>query len=236
MQSENTNKLIVALDLPNTAKAEKLVEKLDDTVTFYKIGLSLIPLGGFDLAKKLKKLGKKVFLDLKLFDIGNTIENTIQNLNHLDIDFLTVHGDPQVVRSASKAKQNPTMKILAVTLLTSLNRNDLNDSLIKDGNITSLVVQRAKNAFLSGADGVIASPNEARKIRDLPESTGKLIVTPGVRISQKTKNDQKRVSDPETAFKNGSDYIVVGRPIFSSKNPIKEAKKFHFPVIKNLKV
>ena len=233
MQPETNNKLIVALDLPSTTKAEKLVEKLGDTVTFYKIGLSLMPVGGFSLAKKLKKLGKKVFLDLKLFDIGHTIENTIRNLNQLDIDFLTVHGDPQVVRSASKAKKNPAMKILAVTLLTSMDRDDLNDSLIKDGNITDLVAQRAKNALLSGADGVIASPNEAKKIRGLTESSGKLIVTPGVRISQKKNNDQKRVADPETAFKNGSDYIVVGRPIFSSKNPKKEVKKFQFPIIKH---
>ena len=233
MQSKNTNKLIVALDLSNTFKAEKLVEKVGDAVTFYKIGLSLMPVGGFSLAKKLKKMGKKVFLDLKLFDIGHTIENTIQNLNKLDIDFLTVHGDPQVVRSASKAKKNPTMKILAVTLLTSMDRDDLNDSLIKDGNITDLVTQRAKNALLSGADGVIASPNEARKIRGLTESSGKLIVTPGIRILQKKNNDQKRVADPETAFKNGSDYIVVGRPILSSKNPIKEVKKFQFPIIKH---
>ena len=125
------------------------------------------------------------------------------------------------------------MKILAVTLLTSMDRDDLNDSLIKDGNITDLVAQRAKNALLSGADGVIASPNEAKKIRGLTESSGKLIVTPGVRISQKKNNDQKRVADPETAFKNGSDYIVVGRPIFSSKNPKKEVKKFQFPIIKH---
>ena len=234
MQSQSTNMLIVALDLSNTFKAEKLVEKLGDTVTFYKIGLALIPVGGFDLATKLKKLQKQVFLDLKLFDIGHTIENTVRNLNHLDIDFLTVHGDPQVVRSAAKAKENPNMKILAVTLLTSLDRNDLNDSLIKDGDITELVVQRAKNAFLAGADGVIASPHEASKIRNLTESKGKLIVTPGVRISQETSNDQKRISTPETAFKNGSDYIVVGRPIFTSKNPIQEVKKFQFPAFKNL--
>ena len=226
MRSENSKKLIVALDLPTTEQAENLVEQLGNSVSFYKIGLALIPIGGFTLAQELKKLGKKVFLDLKLFDIGHTISNTIRNLNYLDIDFLTVHGDPQVVSSAVKANENPNMQILAVTLLTSLNRKDLNDSLIKDGNLTDLVVERAKNAFLSGANGVIASPNEALRIRNLKQSEKKIIVTPGIRLTHETKHDQKRISDPATAFKNGSDYIVVGRPILKSENPLEQIKHF----------
>ena len=226
MQSENSKKLIVALDLPTTEQAENLVEQLGNSVSFYKIGLALIPIGGFTLAQELKKLGKKVFLDLKLFDIGHTISNTIRNLNYLDIDFLTVHGDPQVVSSAVKANENPNMQILAVTLLTSLNRKDLSDSLIKDGNLTDLVVERAKNAFLSGANGVIASPNEALRIRNLKQSEKKIIVTPGIRLAHDTKHDQKRISDPATAFKNGSDYIVVGRPILKSENPLEQIKHF----------
>ena len=226
MRSENSKKLIVALDLPTTEQAENLVEQLGNSVSFYKIGLALIPIGGFTLARELKKLGKKVFLDLKLFDIGHTISNTIRNLNYLDIDFLTVHGDPQVVSSAVEANENPNMQILAVTLLTSLNRKDLNDSLIKDGNLTDLVVERAKNAFLSGANGVIASPNEALRIRNLKQSEKKIIVTPGIRLAHDTKHDQKRISDPATAFKNGSDYIVVGRPILKSENPLEQIKHF----------
>ena len=226
MRSENSKKLIVALDLPTTEQAENLVEQLGNSVSFYKIGLALIPIGGFTLARELKNLGKKVFLDLKLFDIGHTISNTIRNLNYLDIDFLTVHGDPQVVSSAVKANENPNMQILAVTLLTSLNRKDLNDSLIKDGNLTDLVVERAKNAFLSGANGVIASPNEALRIRNLKQSEKKIIVTPGIRLAHDTKHDQKRISDPATAFKNGSDYIVVGRPILKSENPLEQIKHF----------
>ena len=226
MRSENSNKLIVALDLPTTEQAENLVERLGNSVSFYKIGLALIPIGGFTLARELKKLGKKVFLDLKLFDIGHTISNTIRNLNYLDIDFLTVHGDPQIVSSAVEANENPNMQILAVTLLTSLNRKDLNDSLIKDGNLTDLVVERAKNAFLSGANGVIASPNEALRIRNLKQSEKKIIVTPGIRLAHDTKHDQKRISDPATAFKNGSDYIVVGRPILKSENPLEQIKHF----------
>lgn len=226
MHSEISKKLIVALDLPSADQATELVEKLDNYVSFYKIGLALIPIGGFDLAKKLKKAGKQVFLDLKLFDIGQTIENTVKNISQLDIDFLTVHGDPQVIRSASKAKENPSMKILAVTLLTSMNRNDLTESLIKEGDLSDLVVERARIAFLSGADGVIASPNETKKIKSLKESKGKLIITPGIRLAHQPNNDQKRVSDPLTAFNNGCDYIVVGRPIYKSKNPLAEVKKF----------
>ena len=226
MKSSPTDKLIVALDLPTTILAERLVTNLSESVSFYKIGLALIPIGGFELAKTLKRSGKKVFLDLKLFDIGNTIQNTIKSLSYLDIDFMTVHGDPHVVRAAVKARNNHNMKILAVTLLTSLDRQDLDDSLIKDGKIIDLVVQRAKKALLAGADGVIASPNEASKIRALKESTGKLIITPGIRLSAKSNNDQKRVSDPITAIKNGSDYIVVGRPISAALNPRQEVENF----------
>ena len=180
------------------------------------------------MAQKLKRLGKKVFLDLKLFDIGNTIENTIKSLSYLDVNFLTVHGDPQIVYAASRAKDNPNLKILAVTLLTNLDRKDLDDSLIKDGKITDLVVERAKKALQWGADGIIASPKEAKKIKGLRESKEKVIVTPGIRLRQGSYNDQKRVTDPGTAFRNGSDYIVVGRPILSSQNPVEEVKKFQF--------
>ena len=229
MKSHNLEKLIVALDFSTTDQAEKLVEVLGESVSFYKIGLSLLPIGGFTLAQKLKTLGKKVFLDLKLFDIGTTIENTIRSLSQLDINFLTVHGDPHVVHAAYKIKDNPNMKILAVTFLTSLDRKDLTESMIKEGKVTDLVVQRAQKAFLSGADGVIASPNEVGQIRKLKESNGKLIVTPGIRLVKESNNDQKRVSDPLTAFENGSNYIVVGRPITSAVNPIEEVKKFQFP-------
>ena len=228
MKLLNKEKLIVALDLPTNSQAEDFVEKLGDEGSFYKIGLALMPIGGFELAQKLKRLGKKVFLDLKLFDIGNTIENTIKSLSYLDVNFLTVHGDPQIVYAASRAKDNPNLKILAVTLLTNLDRKDLDDSLIKDGKITDLVVERAKKALQWGADGIIASPKEAKKIKGLRESKEKVIVTPGIRLRQGSYNDQKRVTDPGTAFRNGSDYIVVGRPILSSQNPVEEVKKFQF--------
>ena len=227
MKASNDERLIVALDLPTTKLAKKLSLDLGDSISIYKIGLALVPVGGFKLVESLKQAGKKVFLDLKLFDIGNTIENTVKNLRFLDVDFLTVHGDPQVVRSASQARGNSNMKILAVTLLTSLDRQDLTDSLIISGSISDLVTRRAKNAFLAGADGVIASPNEVKKIRALKEAAGKLIVTPGIRFKGGPVDDQKRTSDPLVAFENGADFIVVGRPIYSSKNPLREVKKIH---------
>ena len=227
MKANNDERLIVALDLPTTKLAERLFLDLGNSISIYKIGLALIPVGGFKLVESLKQSGKKVFLDLKLFDIGNTIENTVKNLRFLNIDFLTVHGDPQVVRSASKARGNSNMKILAVTLLTSLDRQDLTDSLMINGSLSDLVVKRAQNAFLAGADGVIASPNEVKKIRALKEAAGKLIVTPGIRFTGAPMDDQKRTSDPLVAFENGADFIVVGRPIYSSKNPLSEVKKIH---------
>ena len=215
--SEN---IIVALDLPKVQDAEVLVETLGNKISFYKIGLGLIPMGGFHLATKLKSLGKKVFLDLKLFDISKTIENSVRNLQNLKVDFLTVHGDPQVVRAAATARSDGNMKIFAVTLLTSLDRADLSECLLKEGDITSLVIERARRAFLAGADGVIASPLEAKKIRLLDESKGKLIITPGVRPYGFEKNDQKRVLTPNQALKNGADYIVIGRPVYEARRPL----------------
>ena len=225
MKSVSDQRLIVALDLPNIHQAEDLVHELGDAVSFYKIGLGLIPVGGFKLVEKLKLAGKQVFLDLKLFDIGKTIENSVTNLRDFNVDFLTVHGDPQVIKSAVKARKNHATKILAVTLLTNLDRNDLDQALIKKGKILDLVIERARNAFLAGADGVIASPQEAYEIRRLPDSMGKIIVTPGIRPIGGDQNDQKRVSTPKQALINGSDYIVVGRPIYGSNNPLEEVKK-----------
>ncbi|MEE2773805.1 MAG: orotidine-5'-phosphate decarboxylase [Pseudomonadota bacterium] len=217
---EPPKRLIVALDLPDVTLAENLVSELGEFVSFYKIGLSLIPIGGFSLIKKLKKDGKKVFLDLKLFDIASTVENTVKNLSHLGIDFLTVHGDPYVIRAALKGKQDCNLKILAVTFLTNVDRVDLDSALIQSGKLDDLVVKRAQKAFTEGADGVIASANECLKIRSLKESYGKLIVTPGIRrVSSLENDDQKRVCTPEAAISNGSDFIVMGRPIHQSPKP-----------------
>ncbi|MFY0595458.1 MAG: orotidine-5'-phosphate decarboxylase [Cognatishimia sp.] len=214
------DRLIVALDVPNAIQGLKLAEQIGDAVSFYKIGLGMLTGGGLALANELKEEhGKKIFLDMKLFDIGATVENAVRGLAQFDLDFLTVHGDPYVVKAAKEGASGKDMKILAVTILTSLDRQDLNGALIKDGDIKDLVQERAGNAFIAGADGVIASPQEAALIRALPEADGKLIVTPGVRPAGADLGDQKRVATPANAVADGADHIVVGRPVWRSENP-----------------
>ncbi|WP_432448127.1 orotidine-5'-phosphate decarboxylase [Aliiroseovarius marinus] len=213
------DRLIVALDVPNALEGLKMAETLGDAVNFYKIGLGMLTGGGLALANELKtELGKKIFLDMKLFDIGNTVEAAVRGLAQFDLDFLTVHGDPHVVRAAQEGKGAKDMKILAVTILTSLDRSDLDASLIKQGDVQDLVLERAARAMEAGADGVIASPQEAKLIRALPEATGKLIVTPGVRPAGTALGDQKRVATPAQAIQDGADHIVVGRPIRNAEN------------------
>jgi orotidine-5'-phosphate decarboxylase len=213
------DRLIVALDVPNALDGLALAEKLGDVVSFYKIGLGMLTGGGLALADELKQAGKRIFLDMKLFDIGATVENAVRGLAQYELDFLTVHGDPHVVRAAVAGRGAHSTKILAVTILTSLDRADLDAALIKPGNLQDLVLERARNAFIAGADGIIASPLEAAMIRALPEATGKLIVTPGVRPMGAAKGDQKRIATPASAIKNGADHIVIGRPIWQASDP-----------------
>ncbi|MCF2871250.1 orotidine-5'-phosphate decarboxylase [Octadecabacter sp. G9-8] len=212
------DRLIVALDVPDAIAGLAMAEQIGDAASFYKIGLGMLTGGGLALANELAdEHGKRIFLDMKLFDIGATIESAVRGLSRFGHDFLTVHGDPHVVRAAAQTKGE--MKILAVTILTSLDRADLNAGLIKSGDITDLVQERAGLALSNGADGVIASPQEAALIRALPEAEGKLIVTPGVRPAGADLGDQKRVTTPATAIANGADHVVVGRPIWQNSNP-----------------
>ncbi|MCK4861340.1 MAG: orotidine-5'-phosphate decarboxylase [Rhodobacteraceae bacterium] len=218
MQADD--RLIVALDVPNALEGLRLAEKLGDEVSFYKIGLGMLTGGGLALANELTEMGKRVFLDMKLFDIGQTVENAVTGLSQFDLDFLTVHGDPNVVRAAVVGRGDTKLKILAVTILTSMDRADLDLALIRKGEIRDLVQERARLAFLAGADGVIASPQEAAMIRALPEASGKLIVTPGVRPTGTNTDDQKRVASPAVAINDGADHIVVGRPIYRAEDPL----------------
>ena len=214
------DKLIVAMDVPNAIDGLKMAEELGDAVSFYKIGLGMLTGGGLALANELKaEFGKRIFLDMKLFDIGATVEHAVRGLAQFDLDFLTVHGDPHVVHAAKEGSAGKELKILAVTILTSLDRADLDGALIKSGSIADLVVERAGKAFDAGADGVIASPHEATLIRALPEAKGKLIVTPGVRPVGAALGDQKRVATPAQAVANGADHVVVGRPIWKAPSP-----------------
>ncbi|WP_204112303.1 orotidine-5'-phosphate decarboxylase [Shimia biformata] len=214
------DRLIVALDVPNALAALKLTETIGDTVSFYKIGLGMLTGGGLAVANELKQEhGKRIFLDMKLFDIGATVEAAVRGLAQFDLDFLTVHGDPHVVRAAKEGAAGKDLKILGVTILTSLDREDLDASLIKPGDIRDLVQERAARAFEAGADGVIASPQEAAMIRALPQAEGRLIVTPGVRPAGAALGDQKRVATPANAIADGADHIVVGRPVWQAESP-----------------
>jgi len=219
------DRLIVALDVPSAVHGLDLAERLGSTVSFYKIGLGMLTSGGLALADELKQdHGKRIFLDMKLFDIGATIEAAVRGLAQFDLDFLTVHGDPHVVRAAKEGASGSTMKILGVTILTSLDRSDLDDGLIRAGDIPQIVAERAARAFQAGADGVIASPQEAAMIRALPEAAGRLIVTPGVRPAGAALGDQKRVATPAAAIADGADHIVVGRPIWQASDPKQAAE------------
>ncbi|WP_439156485.1 orotidine-5'-phosphate decarboxylase [Yoonia sp.] len=214
------DRLIVAMDVPDVIAGLELAETLGDAVSFYKIGLGMLTGGGLALANELKQEhGKRIFLDMKFFDIGATVEAAVRGIAQFDLDFLTVHGDPHVVRAAREGAAGSDLKILAVTILTSLDRADLDASCIKPGSIADLVQERAGRAFAAGADGVIASPQEAALIRALPEAAGRLIVTPGVRPTGAAMGDQKRVTTPAQAIANGADHIVVGRPIWQAANP-----------------
>ena len=214
------DRLIVALDVPHAAAGLALTEQLGDAVSFYKIGLGMLTTGGLALANELKhEHGKRIFLDLKLYDIGATVEAAVRGLAAFELDFLTVHGDPHVVRAAQAGAAGSGLKILAVTVLTSLDRGDLDAAMIVPGAVEDLVTTRAARAFEAGADGVIASPREAAAIRALPEAAGRLIVTPGVRPAGSNLDDQKRVATPAGAIANGVDHMVIGRPIWQASNP-----------------
>ncbi len=217
-------RLIVGLDLADTAAARVMAARLAGTVGFYKVGLGLLGSGGLDLAAELKRGGAQVFLDLKLFDIPNTVANAVRGLAPIAPDFLTVHGDPHVVRAAVEGRGDGPTRILAVTILTSLDRADLDAAMILPGDLAALTVERARRAFAAGADGVIASPQEAAAIRALPEAAGRLIVTPGVRPAGDAAHDQKRIATPAAALAAGADHIVVARPVIAAADPAAAAR------------
>ncbi|MDP0929369.1 orotidine-5'-phosphate decarboxylase [Paracoccus onubensis] len=217
------DRLIVALDVPNALEGLELAKKLGDAVGFYKIGLGMLTGGGLALANELKQdHGKRIFLDMKLFDIGATVEAAVRGLAQFDLDFLTVHGDPHVVRAAKEGAAGSNLKILGVTILTSLERPDLDAGMIREGDLHEITVERAARAFEAGADGIICSPQEAAAIRALSGSG--LIVTPGVRPAGADLGDQKRVETPASAIRAGADHIVVGRPVWKAEDPRKAAQ------------
>lgn len=210
-------RIYVALDLPDIAEARAMVKTLGDLAVSYKIGLQLLPVGGTELGRELKAQGKNVFLDYKLHDIGATVEKATANIIPLGVDLLTVHATPDVMAAAVRARKNSALKIMAVTVLTSL--DDL--ALRKMGFVMSaeeLVMHRVSQAQDAGVDGVIASPLEAAKIR-AHVADNFLIVTPGVRLPDGDVGDQKRVASPKAALASGASHIVIGRPISAAADP-----------------
>ena len=210
-------RVIVALDLPDVEAAEKAVWNLGDSVSFYKIGYELVMAGGLGLAEELAHGGKKVFLDLKLHDIGNTVMRATERAAKLGVTFLTVHAFPQTMRAAVEGRGESDLKVLAVTVLTSWDDNDLKDAGYV-ASVPELVARRAAQAEAIGIDGLVCSPAEAH---DLRQRLGAKItlVTPGVRPAGGEKGDQKRVMTPADAIKAGADYLVIGRPILAAENP-----------------
>ena len=218
MKSINAReRLIFALDVSTTDEARALVETLGDSVVFYKIGLELAMSGGyFELLDWLVARGKKVFVDLKFFDIPATVASAVRQLNNRGISFVTVHGNQGIMEAAAAAAVD--VKVLAVTVLTSLDRGDLDD-LGFECDVSHLVLSRAKRALAAGCAGVVSSGVEAQAIRDeLGERL--LVITPGIRpVDNRPSDDQKRVFTVEQAFEAGADYIVVGRPIRDALDP-----------------
>jgi orotidine-5'-phosphate decarboxylase len=220
------DRLIVALDMPAAEEARRLIAKLGDTVSFYKVGLELLFAGGLDLARDLRREKKRVFLDMKLLDIGHTVERAVANATELGVNFLTVHGhDLKTLRSAVSGRGGDNqLKLLAVTVLTNLTADDLQ----QQGSSMApaeLVLHRARLAFESGFDGVIASGQEAACIR-AEVGPNFLIVTPGIRLPGGTTDDQERVMTPDSAITAGADHVVVGRPITQADDPKAAAETF----------
>lgn len=211
------DRLIVALDLPEIRVAEAMIERLDDSVTFYKIGYQLAYAGGLPLARALAKSGKKVFVDLKLHDIGNTVARGIESLALLGATFVTVHAYPQTMQAAVAARAGGSLKILAVTVLTSYDDADLAEAGYKAG-VRELVELRARQAQALGVDGLVCSSEEAAGLRAIvgPQMN---LVTPGIRPAGAAAGDQKRIMTPSRAIAAGADYLVVGRPILQSPDP-----------------
>ncbi|MCL4236159.1 MAG: orotidine-5'-phosphate decarboxylase [Deltaproteobacteria bacterium] len=222
--NDAANRLIVALDFASADAAKALVERLGEVVSFYKVGLELHLVGGTEIVNWLLERGKRVFLDLKYNDIEETVERAVRQAAKLGVSFLTVHGPAKIVRAAVRGRQDADLKILVVTALTSLDNDDMRELGFACA-VDDLVLARARRSAEAGCDGVVASGREARAIREsVPRPC--LIVTPGIRQPDGAVDDHKRSVDARSAIRDGSDYLVVGRPIRDAVDPRAAAESF----------
>jgi orotidine-5'-phosphate decarboxylase len=211
------NPIIIALDFEEAARARDLVATLDDSTDFYKVGLELYASAGMDFVRELIGRGKQVFLDLKMYDIGETVKRAVKQIPRAGVRFTTVHGSNAVMRAAVEGRGDSALKLLGVTVLTSFDQEDLAD-LGYPPSVQDLVALRVKNAMAAGMDGVVCSPREAALVRGIagPEA---IIVTPGVRSRTADAGDQKRISTPEEALAAGASYVVIGREVTRAADP-----------------
>ena len=226
------DRLIVALDLPDVAAAEAMVGRLGDSVTFYKIGYQLGYAGGLAMVSRLAGAGKKVFIDFKLHDIGNTVSRGVESIARLGATFLTVHAYPQTMKAAVEARAGSGLKILAVTVLTSYDDGDLHAAGYRLG-VSDLVEARAQQAQVLGVDGLVCSPEEAAALHKIVGHQMHL-VTPGIRPAGSATGDQKRIMTPARAIAAGADYLVVGRPVLEAADPKAAADAIQAEIAKAL--
>ena len=226
------DRLIVALDLPDVAAAEAVIARLGDSVTFYKVGYQLGYAGGLPLAQQLSKSGKKVFLDLKLHDIGNTVARGVESIARLGATFLTVHAYPQTMKAAVEASAGTDLRILAVTVLTSYDDADLKAAGYRLG-VSDLVEARAQQAQVLGVDGLVCSPAEAASLHKIVGHQ-MVLVTPGIRPAGSATGDQKRVMTPGRAIAAGADYLVVARPVIEAADPRAAADAIQAEIVQAL--
>ncbi|QIB33828.1 orotidine-5'-phosphate decarboxylase [Ancylobacter pratisalsi] len=220
--SDPRDRLIVALDLPSVGAAESVVARIGDAATFYKIGYELGFAGGLGFARELIADGKKVFIDFKLHDIGNTVARGVASLAALGASFATVHAYPQTMRAAMEGKGASPLRILAVTVLTSYDEADLNEAGYAQG-VDATVAARVRQAREIGIDGIVCAPTDAAAVR-AALGPKRAIVTPGVRPQGASAGDQKRVATPFEAIRSGADHLVVGRPIVTARDPAAAAR------------
>ncbi len=217
------NPLIVALDFDSPQKARELVDRLGSEIGFYKVGLELYAAAGMDFVRELIAGGKDVFLDLKLYDIGETVKRTVTRIAASGVRFTTIHGSGAVMRAAAEGRDSSNLKLLAVTVLTSFDREDLAD-LGYPCAVSELVALRVRRAIEARIDGIVCSPLEAALVRETA-GPGAILVTPGVRSAGAGKGDQKRVATPAEALRDGANYLVIGRQVTRAADPAAEVRR-----------